>query len=713
MIAFNHPRRVMLRTVAAVLVAMHAVATIAAPAAEDTKGDHADWTWLHTKASAALVLEPPRLAGTTTWAIDSRRHRGPIVCMAVSPDGTRAATGGADGLVRIWNLDTGELDKALLRHRHHLFTMAWSPDGTLLATHAWSEGKLCIWDVAAGTLKHDFDEPVQMRSLRWSRDGKKLAGCSLGSGRIHLVEDLAPPRVLTEIGQPVSAIEWSADGARLAVSAFDNSVNLIDAGKNGPSTRIEGLPQETFRSAAYSPDGATLALGNPRGVHLVDATTGTSRLAITTPVADLAWSPDGDRLATVSAQGMKFWNAADGKAAGGLPAPGSMMEWNAKTGRIVVATEDRVVVWAPDGKEPERAIDAGGSAAPLFQAGKPLVTGIGTPTLTAWDAATFKKLGTLAGHGKPITAAAWSTDGTHLASGGDDGSLRIWDMKKLEQLHECPGHTGRVNALAWSTDGRRLASAGRDKTARIWSAAGAAEGVLEGHASWVESLAWSPNGKLIVTGGRDKQVMIWDADSRTEQRRVAGTGPVTALAWSAVQGTPAIACGFDDGGIRVINATTGEFIAALAGSSSRSWFRTTALCWLPGRTPMLLAGRHYLAQIWDVPAGKTVQRQIVPGGASAVFPTAGGSLMVARAEDRTVRFWDPLSGTLRGCVLDEGDSLVAVSTTGDVKFTPGTKPGLIAIVDTPTGQKTLELEEFAKAHGWKNGGKLMKLPTRN
>lgn len=198
-----------------------------------------------------------------------------------------------------------------------------------------------------------------------------------------------------------------------------------------------------------------------------------------------------------------------------------------------------------------------------------------------------------------------------------------------------------------------------------------------------------------------------------EAKRIAGTVPITALAWSATKGVPAVAVGLQDGAIRVVNPANGEILAALAAGNTTNWFKTSSLSWMPGNRPLLLASRYYLTQLWDVSQGKTIRRQIAPGGASSVFPTGGGSLAVARSSDRTTRFWDPVGGTLRGVLLDEGGTLVGISTGGDVKYDPEATPGLIAIVETESGQQTIPLDELAKIYGWKNNAKVLKLPTRN
>lgn len=694
--------------VSAATVACMAVCPAAPP--QEAKGDSADWAWLRSEATAALVAEPPRLKGVERWFLESPRHRGPIICMCASPDGSRAATGGTDGTVRIWNLETGTLEKALAEHRYHVYTMDWSPDGTMLATHSWYDASLCVWDVATGRLKKRLEQPQQMRSLRWSRDSRKLAGCTLGSGRISVIEDLAEPKTLKEMGQPVAAIDWSPDATRLAVVCFGNAASLVNASSGASVTALELDGTDSFSTIRFSPDGAKLTTSNHGTASIWDAASGKRVATIKTPVADLAWSPDGKQVATVSSTGLKFWNSKDGTPAGGLVAAGSFVDWTAAPNGIVVGSASRVEAWAVDATKADVSINAGGSAAPVFQAGKPVVTGIGTNVLSLWDPVSFKRLGKLEGHAKPVTVAAWSLDGKRFASGSEDGTVRMWDVKTFELLHECVGHKGSITGLEWSPDGKMLASLGDDKTARIWSAEGVAKGLLEGHTSWIDAVAWSPNGKQVVTGGRDKSLIVWNAAKMTEDKRIEATVPITSLAWSAVKGSPALACGFQDGAIRIINPSNGDVLATVHASSGS---RTNALGWMPGNRPMLLATRYYLTQMWDISDGKTVQRQIVPGGATAVGPTAGGSLAMARAEDRTVRFWEPTTGKLRGLLLEEGDALVAISTDGNVKCAPEITPGLIAIVETQSGQKTMPLDELATTFGWKNNAKMMKLPTRN
>ena len=77
---------------------------------------------------------------------------------------------------------------------------------------------------------------------------------------------------------------------------------------------------------------------------------------------------------------------------------------------------------------------------------------------------------TYRGHSASVNAAAWSPDGTRIASGSADGTVQVWDAANGGHVSIYRGHSGPVWTVAWSPDGTRIGSGSADKTAQVWRA---------------------------------------------------------------------------------------------------------------------------------------------------------------------------------------------------------------------------------------------------
>jgi WD40 repeat protein len=172
------------------------------------------------------------------WDIESGQclrtldgHQDWVQSIALSPDGRYLASGGRDALVKVWDVQSGATLKSFAGHSELVTSVAYSPDGRLVAS-CGRDKALRIWDVASGQSWKalETDDFFTASEVLFGPDGRHvlLAGDSL---QWWDIEAGRCERTLEDHTDSVGAIAISRDGRRFASAGSyeDRTLRLWDA----------------------------------------------------------------------------------------------------------------------------------------------------------------------------------------------------------------------------------------------------------------------------------------------------------------------------------------------------------------------------------------------------------------------------------------------------------------------------------------------------
>ena len=167
------------------------------------------------------------------------------VSVAYSPDGKQIASSSRDGIVRVWEVSTGEsrtFDANNGIMEKWIYPVAFSPDGTKLVSET-TLINLSTGSCTPGAFRERFQV---VSSIAFSADGRFLALGFSGTAAFQIWDTSTRRMIVQLVGHrgEVSSVDFFPDGKRIMSASADGTIRVWDIDsvllEEGPSEEMDG-----------------------------------------------------------------------------------------------------------------------------------------------------------------------------------------------------------------------------------------------------------------------------------------------------------------------------------------------------------------------------------------------------------------------------------------------------------------------------------------
>ncbi len=457
-----------------------------------------------------------------------------IVSCAISSDGTYIVSAFRDGVLEMWDTNTGEKIRIFKKHEGPVLNCLFSADDSILISS--SEDKcIKLWDIKSGKeLRTITGNKNAVLGCAISLNGMRLLSADR-EGFLKLWDTATGIEIGTNNGQisPIARCIPYYDSSRLLTASKDRNLKLWDAatGKEMPS-----FPGSNTRQVRHMPSVGKNYFPSQwqfGKMFLREVTTGKVLLEFSGSqgnIRDLVLSADGSKLLSLShSSRLNLYDTYTGKEillntrvrkfSRHIPSfRGLGCAFFTDPNRLLVVFSDGTLKQLDVTTRKEIHSYEGLcnkiSSCVFSTDGRRMLYALQDSALKLLDTNEGKVLCTFNGHRERVRVHAISADTKRVFSASDDGAWKLWDASTGEEMNALNGHAGRIFSCAFSPDGERLLSASSDGILKLWDVGtGKTLRTFTGHKSVVSACTFSSDGKCIFSVSRDSTLKMWDTET--------------------------------------------------------------------------------------------------------------------------------------------------------------------------------------------------------
>lgn len=563
------------------------------------------------------------------------------------PAGKHIATGGSDGVIRLWDIHTGAEILILAGHLAGITNLMLTDEGKSLLSSA-KDGSLKSWPIG------DYQAKIKTYQA-YKAEQKRLKVATLIA---H-----TPNGNITEIAL-FPNLPWAVS------TSEDATVKLWNLETHQEIRRLPGHIG-WMRGLAITPDGQKfIAPGDRWTLNLWHTESGEKLHTLrghTNKISRVEITPDGQHAVSVSWDGtLRIWDLAVGR-----------------TTAILTGHQEQIndLAITPDGQH---------------------AVSVSNYRLKVWDLAAEKEIFS---QQLPLMlqAVTVSPDGSYIIIGmsnGYSGVILLWNYVTGEQ-QMLTGHAGAINQLLVTPDSRYIISVSFDATIRVWQINTAQEiCVFRADQYGAGSIALTADGTYLLSESIDNTIKIWDFRQAlkkpshplpsTEVKNLITVPNRAIYDFRSISGQKELLLNLTDKEIARLNLSTGEITETLTvGSNS-----TGKMLIPPDENYLIVAGREISTWNLNRRTKRLVYEKVHSDTVKAVFITPDGKYGITASLDPAIKIWDMESRTVLHKLDGYGNHvppLIAITPDGEY-IIAGSDNFDLHVWQIATGQKVQTLQ---------------------
>lgn len=448
-------------------------------------------------------------------------HQKEINILQLSRKSSLMLSYGTDGLLACWDLDSGDLIWQQHFSREYVKSIAIHPDdvefaiGTVLKT-------IAVGSMTTGILLDKFPfESSWIEKIIYTPDGKLLATVRNGSeGRII---DVATLTTAVRIGDgcSIQSIKISNNGTRALVCTGDHIVKVWDLMSGDLISSFNSSDEWVFDDPFDKNSNLIATRGYGNSIKLYNSETGSCFAIFLMPEGYVKSSEFHPKKNEVIVGGndnkLRLWDLVSGKVVSSFDSNYQFQKtvtFNAEGDLLAFTTsEQEVQIWKQETVEFLKEIVIFDDKVKQIQfcnhSDRIFIRG--EKTISIYDLSSGRFLQSFEGSTKIIKTAILSPDGQHILSSAVDFSIKSWNISNGQVTSEFKGLTSAAQQIFVSPNKRYLIAKTDNGQLCIWD-------YLSTQLLWqlsdsgkkVGSFALSDDQLMIATGIRN-EVYLWAA----------------------------------------------------------------------------------------------------------------------------------------------------------------------------------------------------------